>query len=401
MIVCVRIPHFITAVERQARGLAASVPLLIGHDTRVAGVCPLTAAHGIQIGMTLRHALALCPAAQVFSVVSTRYGEAADDLTALLGTFAGRVELERSEAGLVDSAGAAQWLLDVPAPSAQAAMQLVELIRAAFADHVGLAPAIGVASTRFTARCVAKTLVPPEADYVAAGHEAGFLASLTIDYLPLDAELHSRLRMLGLTRLGQIAMLPSSALLNQFGAVGRLLQALAQGRDVDPIQPYIPTPALTLRRIFDGPVMDARALQLTAQTLGQQLATRLQRRGYAARRVRLQLEQEDLEPWVNTLVLEAPTAQVAPLQRALQHLLQRAHTESGIETMEATCGDLTPVVVQQLDLFGHAAAASQRQELLTNLVARFGARRFFQAVPQQRDASLPERRYQLQELRAS
>ncbi len=401
MIACVRIPHFITAVERQARGLAPTVPILVGHAARVAGVCPITVSHGIQIGMTLRHALALCPSAQLFPAVSARYREVADDLTALLGTFAGRVELERCGTGPVDSTGAAQWFLAVPDANAQAAMRLVELIRTALQDHGGMAAGIGVAGTRFTARCVAKTLSPPEADYVAAGHEAQFLANLTIDYLPLDSELHSRLQMLGLAKLGQIAGLPSSALLNQFGAVGRLLQALAQGRDVDPIQPYAPAPTLALSRTFDGVVIDLRALQLTAHTLGQQLAARLERRGYAARTVRLQLEQEGVAPWRDTLVLEAPTAQVTSLQRVLQHLLRRAQIESGVEKMEALCGDLVPMTVQQLDLFGQDVASGQRQDLLANLVARFGARRFFQVVPQQKDASLPEHRYQLRELQAS
>jgi hypothetical protein len=122
------------------------------------------------------------------------------------------------------------------------------------------------------------------------------------------------------------------------------------------------------------------------------------RRGCAAREVRLHLEQPDVAPWIDALVLDAPTAQADVLQRALAQLLARAQLAGGVEHLRASCADLRPVVATQLDLFG-SRGALERDALVANLVARFGARRFFAAVPQQRDAVLPERRYELLEAR--
>lgn len=394
MIACVHVAHFAAEVERGAQSLPDATPLVLARGTQVGAVCAAAAAHGVRPGMTLRHARALSPAAQIYPLAPGRSREAADDLLELLATFSGRVEAEPP----AERTGAALWFLDLGAVDALAAADLAALIARALAERARLQGAIGIAGTRFTARCAAAEATPGRPEYVRPGDEAAFLATLPIAYLPLDAALHERLDLLGLRRIGQLAALPASALLTQFGALGRLLGALAHGRDVDPIQPYIPAAALGLTRRFDGPVADSHALRLALQTLGARLAIRLERRGCAAREVRLHLEQPDVAPWIDALVLDAPTAQADVLQRALAQLLARAQLAGGVEHLRAGCADLRPVVATQLDLFG-SRAALERDALVANLVARFGARRFFAAVPQQRDAVLPERRYELLEAR--
>ena len=51
--------------------------------------------------------------------------------------------------------------------------------------------------------------------------EAAWLAPQAIRYLPADADTHGRFRRFGLTRIGDLAALPRSAVVARFGAAWR------------------------------------------------------------------------------------------------------------------------------------------------------------------------------------
>jgi nucleotidyltransferase/DNA polymerase involved in DNA repair len=236
-------------------------------------------------------------------------------------------------------------------------------------------------------------------EYIPAGHEARFLAPLSIKHLPLDAEFTVRLDHLGLRTLSQLAALPPAALQNQFGGVGRLLHTLARGQDVDPVQPYIQPRSIALIQHFDGVVSDRRMLWLAIQQLATRLAARLQRRGNASQAVQLRLELEDMLPWSDSIMLDTPTAQFDSIRHVLGQLLNRASITTGVEAIGIGCAHLTPVVAVQHDLFGQGIVPGQgRRDVIRALITKFGAQRFFSAQPQQHDAPLLEQRFVLQEL---
>src|SRR6267378_1129078 len=95
-----------------------------------------------------------------------------------------------------------------------------------------------------------------EAVVVPPGREVAFLADQPVALLPLEPELHRRLRLLGLRTLGQLAALPEAAVTAQFGRAGTRAWRLATGRAVEPVvgRP-IPEP-VTATVAFFAPVAE-------------------------------------------------------------------------------------------------------------------------------------------------
>jgi protein ImuB len=113
-----------------------------------------------------------------------------------------------------------------------------------------------------------------------------------VSLLPVDGETLRQLYLLGLTTLGQVAALPTGAMLSRFGRQGRTIHRLAGGRDTSPVQPYTPRPTERLARQLDGPVDNLVVLKHVAGQMAETLAARLQAGGHMAREVTLALSLE-------------------------------------------------------------------------------------------------------------
>jgi nucleotidyltransferase/DNA polymerase involved in DNA repair len=306
-------------------------------------------------------------------------------------------------------------LRDLDWPAAIATVQRIgQVVR----EQLRLSPAIGLARGKFTARVAAAVAEPGEALLIAPGHEAAFLAPFPVDLLPMDEETARRLRLLGIRTLGQLAALPAGAVLTQLGKEGRLLHRLAQGRDPAvspvpgrcgtnrdrPVRPCRPTAVERVARPFDDPVANGTILEAVIRSMAQELATRLRARGYMGRTLTLILHLEDGTTCEERLVLRRPTAGAEHIAQTLCDLLARIRVPCGVVELEVTLTDLVPTTGQQLDLpltgsgygFVHQTGQEHRlREVLQDLVARYGADRFYRISLTDREARLPERRFRL------
>jgi len=260
-----------------------------------------------------------------------------------------------------------------------------------------LTPAIGLARGKFTARVAAAVVEPNEALLIAPGHEAAFLAPFPVDLLPMDEETARRLRLLGIRTLGQLAVLPAGAVLTQLGKEGRLLHRLAQGRDDRPVLPYRPRAVERVARQFDAPVADGTILEAVLQTMAEELAAHLEAGGHMGRTLTLILHLEDGTTCEERRILRRPTAGAKHIAQTLCHLLTWIRVPCGVVELEVTLADLVPATGQQLDLFVHQVGQEHRlREVLKDLVARYGADCFYRITLTDREARLPEHRFQLQ-----
>src|SRR3954451_15614774 len=86
-------------------------------------------------------------------------------------------------------------------------------------------PRIGIGNTRFGAQ-VAAVVGRGRLEKIAPGDaatEAAYLAPLSIRLLPADDDTRERLRVFGLTRIGEFAALPATAVVARLRARGELL----------------------------------------------------------------------------------------------------------------------------------------------------------------------------------
>jgi len=197
-------------------------------------------------------------------------------LLEVLSSFTSRLEPD-------DHQPAATGYLDLGRIEQTEAADLARRLGQSVREAARLAPAIGLARGKFPARLAAASTRPNKAVIVPTGGEAAFLAPFPVELLPLDADTARWLRLLGICTLGQLAALPASAVLAQFGVKGRRLHQLARGDDDRPVHPHRPRAVESVSRQLDGPVADLPRLETITQTMAVALGQRLQARGLVGR----------------------------------------------------------------------------------------------------------------------
>ena len=396
MIGCILVSYFAAAVERREDPSLAEAPLVIhelsGDSEKVYAVSNDAAQQGVEPGMTLRQAQILCPQARFIPADRDCYRRAFNQFLEVLAAFTPRLE----PGDLYPSA--ISWL-DLGHLEWTEAVEMIRCLGQALRRQTHLAPAIGLASGRFPAYVAAASVEPSKARIIAPGRETAFLTPFPVDLLPLDREMSHHLRLLGISTLGQLAALPLSAVLAQFGTPGHLLHQLAQGQDNRPVLPRRPEAVEVAAHRFDGPIANRAVLETVAQTLAVELAGRLRAKGLMGRELQLILHLEGRGTWEKHLVMRHPTSNPQRLARVLNELVAHVQARKGMIGLEVILTDLVPATGQQLDLFTHRTEQERwLRQALKDLVARYGTDCFCRASLFDRETPLPERRFRLHEV---
>ena len=238
-----------------------------------------------------------------------------------------------------------------------------------------------------------------------AGLTRAELRDLPLALLPADAATRQRFALFGLTRMGQLADLPRSAVGAQFGAVGELLQALARGHDPRPIIPRRRPERVEAGATFEMPLDGVGAVGLTLRRLAAELCDRLRERHLAPGRATLVLALEGapdlrvaqpfplpaLEPdWIARLLLSRLEA------AARARTSEAAEAEPRVASVLLAFDRLCDPATRQLPAF--EAQAGRWEELrwsLERIRHRFGSGRLWRAVSERPMAALPEHRSRL------
>jgi nucleotidyltransferase/DNA polymerase involved in DNA repair len=237
--------------------------------------------------------------------------------------------------------------------------------------------------------------------FITPGEEGGFLAPLPVTYLPLDPQLARRFQLLGLRTLGQFAILPAGAVLNQFGRHGRRLHQLAQGYDDRPVMAHPSQPMEQSTTQLDDPVINRTVLTALSRAMVTKLAARLEARGQVARGLYLALHLEDETHWEKQTILRQPTNSPERLARYLEMFIEHAQVSGGTMAVVVKLTGLTATRAEQLPLLAVPAHLQQEKrlvELLPDLVARYGPDCFYQVTLTNPLAGLLERRFQIREV---
>lgn len=160
---------------------------------------------------------------------------------------------------------------------------------------------VGIGPTRTLAWLAALRAVRQgSAAVVLPGEEWAFLAALPLTVLQQvpDAaavaslsEMVAALEETGIRTLGHLQRLSADALARRFGADGRALATLVDGRDLRPLRPRVAEPWLGARVVFEPPLM-SQHLAVALGVLAEQLALTLAQKEQAAGKLRLVLESE-------------------------------------------------------------------------------------------------------------
>ncbi|MBV9100570.1 MAG: hypothetical protein JOZ46_11610 [Candidatus Dormibacteraeota bacterium] len=365
-------------------------PVILGEAAElrlpVIAATPAALAHGVRPGQPLRHAQQLCPGAAFARLDPEATARLREGMCAALHRLAPAVEVGDGEV-FCDVSGQHAVHRDEPAWA-------TAIARAVAATLDAGPPAVGVAGSRLVARLAALRSEPGRIRRVRGGEEAGFLAPLPLESLPLDPAVAARLAAFGLDCLGAVARLSPAELQRQFGPDGALVHRLVRGEDGEGVRAGTGEQTWSERLVLEGGVGDLEVLLRAARHCTEALGARLDASGLAAGHARLVYEVEGGPPLEAAEVAPAPASSAAGAWPLVLGLLGRLQPSCPVTAVRLELTRLMPAGGRQTDMLRPGDASRDAVAgAAVRLRARFGdtaARRPRLALD---PGDLPERRY--------
>jgi DNA polymerase-4 len=277
-------------------------PTLIGKPVIVGGTGPRgvvascsyeARAYGVRSAMPSGQARRLCPHADFLAGRFHRYAEVSVAINAIFGQYTPLVEGISLDEAFLDVTGSARLFGSGP--------EIAAAIRARVAGELGLACSVGVAPVKFLAKLASEAAKPraslrgvvPGAGVVviSPGGELPFLHPLAIESLwGVGPATAARLRRLGVTTVGDLAVVPAEVLEATVGrAHGSHLARLARGVDERTVIPDRQVKSVSHEETYPVDRYDRRQLADEIVRMADAVASRLRRAGMVGRTVTLKV----------------------------------------------------------------------------------------------------------------
>jgi DNA polymerase-4 len=298
--------------------------------------------------MPVRQALKRCPDLVLLPPNPQLYARASRALHEVLRVYAPVIEPRGYGHAFLDLTGTGRLF----GPAVDVAARVQREVR----ERLRLAVSVGVAANKLVSQAATTVIKPEPLLEVPGGGEAGFLAPHPLDELPdLHPRLRRRLDDYQLDLIGEVAVIPESALCAVFGSAGHTLRAQARGIDPRPVLPPERQAEFYLAHALATDTNDLGVLHPLLRILGERLGRRLRRRGLVARRLRVALTYAD-----HTEAARAVTLHAAALDAELWDAARRAFTRANARRLAVRA------VVLTLDQLEEAEAQLELWEMVSS-----------------------------------
>ena len=294
---------FYASVEKRDRPELAARPVIVGGGTRgvVTAACYIARMSGVKSAMPMFKALKACPDAMVIKPDFAKYTAASRQVRALMGALTPLVQPLSIDEAVLDLAGTEALHAAPPAAVLARFATSVE-------QQVGISVSIGLAANRLMAKIAAGRGKPRGFNIIDAEEAAALLAPEPVRLLPgIGAALAKRLEGMGITRLGQLQVLPDREALSRLGDDGPGLVRRSLGQDMRRVDPSHEAKSVSAETTFDRELSDLRDLERHLWRLCEKVAVRLRGHELAAGGVVLKLKTSRFALRTRAARLPSPT----------------------------------------------------------------------------------------------
>lgn len=356
-VVCLWIPAFRLAVARvRDPAIDLDAPLVLADRVergRVVDCTLAAAALGVRPGMTLVQAQAVAHDART----------AFDDPAADARIWAEILDALDAASPLVEDGGLGRAFLEMHGIAGDAGAWL-GAVRGALAGF-DLPLRLGLGENRFVALAAAAL----GDGTCCAGDSAAFVAPLPLDVLELDPHVAERLRLLGVTTLGELAALPHGPFVRRFGAEAATWHERARGIDRRPLRPRARALRIDRTLYGEGEASSEEQVLFALRALAGAVVDDLAAAGRRAGRLLLTLDCEDGESRTLAVRVAQPTAVPATLFDLLRARLEGVTLTAPVVGLRLAADELAAGGVA-LSLF---AASDPDPDALGVVLARLDA----------------------------
>ena len=348
-------------------------PVAVWAHRGIVATNPAARNSGVRVGLRRREAQGRCPELLLFADDPARDARCFEPVVAALGAFTPLVEIVEAGTAAFGTRGPSRYFGGDDA--------LVRRIGTAVADVLGNPDPpqvrVGVADGPLVAHLAARTAPPGASVIVPPGGAASFTAPLPVAALTGltgDRDLLATWTRLGLETLGDVAALPSAAVLGRFGDEGIRLHRIARGADPTAVDPT-PVPDEVDEILgFDPPETRAEAVAFAVRTSADAFVERLARLGLSCAQVVVTLTTDHAEECRRRWRLDGPGRSATPTRPAAVLIAERVRWQTdgwlsgsadtrpsaGITRVTLTPGEVRAARGTQLDFWGGTSAASLR-----------------------------------------
>ncbi|MDX6283503.1 MAG: polymerase [Kribbellaceae bacterium] len=360
---------FYASVEQRDDPRLRGRPVIVGAGVVLA--CSYEAkALGVRTAMNGGEAYRRCPQAIVVQPRMSAYSEASKAVFAVFENTTPLVEGLSIDEAFLD-VGGLRKIAGTP-------MEIARRLRSEVLAEVGLPITVGVARTKFLAKVASGVAKPDGLLLVPPDRELEFLHPLAVERLWGVGEVTAeKLRNRGLTKVGDVAVLPEAALVAMLGrASGRHLHALAHNRDPRPIEVGRRRRSIGSQRALGRSPKSAETLDAILAGLVDRVTRRMRSAGRAGRTVTLRLRFDDFSRATRSHTLPQATGQTRAILITARSLMATARPmieKQGITLVGISVGNLENEASVQLALPFDKAANNELDSALDGVRDRFGS----------------------------
>jgi protein ImuB len=336
---------------------------------------------GLDIGLPLANARAICPHVQVYDADEAADAHTLNALAEWCDRFTPLVALDAPHGLFLDITGCAHLF------GGEAAM--MRLLCGVLTTQ-GFAVSAAIAGTAVCARTLTRYA---HGRIVRAGEEADAVGPLPVSTLGADMAVVTGLRRAGLKTISDVAGRARHEITARFGAGFTTLLEQALGQSDAPISPRKPLPDYIVEKRFAEPVATEAVISATLSGLAGMLVAAMAQQGKGARRLEARFFRTDGTVRTITVDTGQPVTRAEVIDRLFRERLDALSDPLdpgfGYDLIRLSASRTEIVVQQQRDLDANVHDNDELAALIDRIAARIGGKRVVVHLPQ--DTHIPER----------
>jgi DNA polymerase-4 len=367
------IGSFSASVEQHRRADLNGRPVIVGVPRGNTSGVVFSASRearraGVAEEMSIRRALRVCADAVVLPVDHAVYRQVFDDFLRLCSRYSPLLEPDALGCAWMDITGSHD-LFGRP-------HEIAARIAAETAKHLNLSLSIGCASNKLVARIASG--MGRKFVRVGPGGDGKFLSTLSVAALDaVNPKIEKRLVELGISKIGQLAQIPETLLVRQFGPIGSVIKRQSLGLDFSPVQAAYPPEVISIEHVCDSPLVQPARVEQRLSRMVDKAAARLTKKNALAGEVTLVIFDESEPgppvPIPAYLKFKRPTGSAFVIVQALSKLLNmKMQAGMEISRLRIVLSDLSHPDSRQLSLVENSYARDRLDTTVEQIKERFG-----------------------------
>jgi len=366
---------FYTSIEQRDEPSLQGRPVIVGADPRqgqgrgVVAACSYEARKfGVRSALPIGRAWKLCPDGVFVRPRMQRYIEVSHEIMEILQRFTNLVEPLSIDEAFLDVTGS-RTLFGAP-------VQIARAIKKEIRETTGLTASAGVGPNKFIAKIASDLKKPDGLVVVEPGEVESFLRDLPISRLwGVGPKTEDRLLEIGLRTIGEVRERKPEVLAQLLGSnLGVHLYRLALGQDDRPVIPNWEPKSVSNETTFEEDTRDRELLVRTIRKLAENVARRLRRDNYRARKVTLKIRFEPFETHTRQVSVKKPIDSDEEITRHALSLFNQFSLDRRIRLIGVGTGEIVrpgegPT---QLGLFDEPQRSSVIDRTVDAIRERFG-----------------------------